>query len=407
MKLINLLLLLCALGLSSTAAYYSIAGLASIFSSAFWPVVVMATILEVSKLVLASFLYQKWTILPRGLRIYLTASVMVLMLITSLGIFGFLSKAHVDQGLTTSELVLRIDQLHQRRIELDKTISRYQTQLTQLDTSINIKLQNNRSIDADVLRKQQAPERTDIKTQLDSASAQIVKITNEETDLKSQLQIVESKVGPIKYIAEFFANGKEVDLDKAVRYMIIIIVMVFDPLAVLMLIGANISFKSDQQIITAIPAATLVEPEIPATAPTVDLDQLHAVIAESMDAWLNKALSHPELKSPDQTETVSSSLVVQENTPPIPQISNQLPTTEERKEPTLSTEFKIDTESKVEPITTVQENDYKRKSMTGIIPNKISASTIPPPLEQGHERPEHQSKDFLPTHIPQDRRRWP
>ena len=108
---ISALLLLCALGLSGTAAYYSIAGLATIFSSAFWPVVIMAGILEVSKLVVASWLYQKWNSIPIALKTYLTASVVVLMFITSLGIFGFLSKAHVDAGLANQDITLKLEQI--------------------------------------------------------------------------------------------------------------------------------------------------------------------------------------------------------------------------------------------------------------------------------------------------------
>ena len=145
---ISTLLLLCALCLSGTAAYYSIAGLATIFASAFWPVVAMATILEISKLVVASWLYQKWNIIPALLKVYLTTSVVVLMFITSLGIFGFLSKAHVDAGLGNADAVLKIEQIDAETLQHNSVISRYQTQLAQLDKSINIQLDANRATQA-------------------------------------------------------------------------------------------------------------------------------------------------------------------------------------------------------------------------------------------------------------------
>ena len=244
---ISTLLLLCALCLSGTAAYYSIAGLATIFASAFWPVVAMATILEISKLVVASWLYQKWNIIPALLKVYLTTSVVVLMFITSLGIFGFLSKAHVDAGLGNADAVLKIEQIDAETLQHNSVISRYQTQLAQLDKSINIQLDANRATQAIAARKAQEAERNDIRNKLDTEQKTLQDLQRQKIDLKQKITVIESKVGPIKYIAEFFADGKDVDLDKAVRWMIVIIVMVFDPLAVLMLIAANISMLKEQK----------------------------------------------------------------------------------------------------------------------------------------------------------------
>jgi hypothetical protein len=268
---INRILLICALCLSGTAGYFSIVGLASIFASAFVPVVLMSTILEICKLVVTSWLYQNWNRAPGALKSYLIGAVLVLMLITSLGIFGFLSKAHVDMGLNNSELTLRVQQIRDQEVGIQKTIDRYQSQLAQLDQSVKIKLDNNRSTEADALRKTQAPERADIKQKLDAASVSLAQLNTKQADLKSQLQVVVSKVGPIKYVAELFSGGSEVDIDSAVRYMIMMIVVVFDPLAVLMIIASNMSLTKRPE---GEPAA--------APAPALDVEALATVLSSTM-----------------------------------------------------------------------------------------------------------------------------
>ena len=362
---ISALLLLCALGLSGTAAYYSIAGLATIFSSAFWPVVIMAGILEVSKLVVASWLYQKWNSIPIALKTYLTASVVVLMFITSLGIFGFLSKAHVDAGLANQDITLKLEQIDAQISQNKETVSRYQSQLTQLDKSINLQLDANRATQALAARKQQETERNDIKTKLDAQQKTLESLLNEKTILRQQLSVVESKVGPIKYIAEFFADGQAVDLDRAVRWMIVIIVLVFDPLAVLMLIAANISYVKDRKPIhvnleepektipqekpapaigqmwfntetssfffwngsewaavqspakepTDIQEKIIIQPEIKVFTPGVDTDIIKSVVTTSMDSWLHTA----SYKSPSTEDITpeSSPEITQEAPAPI------------------------------------------------------------------------------------------
>ena len=293
------LLLFCALCLSSVAGYYSIVGLASIFASAFYAVVIMATVLEISKLVVASWLYQKWNVTPVALKAYLTASVLVLMFITSLGIFGFLSKAHVDMGLNNSELTLRVEQMKNQKVAIQTTVDRYRAQLEQLDKSINMQLQNNRVSAADTMRKQQAAERADIKAKLDAETERQAKLDEQQTNLRSQLQVVESKVGPIKYIAEFFAQGQEVDIDAAVRYMILMIVMVFDPLAVLMIIASNMSLGRRGAELKPTPVADAGPTVIQVAAPPgPDAVEMMRAFGESMAEALTRLQPPPAPPSP-------------------------------------------------------------------------------------------------------------
>ena len=356
-----LLTLLTALSISAVAIYYSILGLAAIFAGAAIPIMVMGSVLEVGKLVTASWLYQNWKVAPKFIKAYLSIAVVVLMFITSMGIFGFLSKAHVEQTslgtigteklATINEKLLRSENrinrwssdierlmsgedvrvdilIDKELVELDKLYARIDSEKQALrdQADKDIELQNNRlkqaqeRKEADIAAAQERFKGAFSKKGLDEAIAKatanelavasaaqklIVEIQNKlkedlakvdakyaeqitsiETiinDYKSQAntktgdiegkiialedqieaeqdkidQVNEDKivlmskqaqleveVGPLKYIAEF-VYGQEANqnlLEAAVRWVIIIIIIVFDPLAVLLLIAANMSF---------------------------------------------------------------------------------------------------------------------------------------------------------------------
>jgi hypothetical protein len=208
------------------------------------------------------------------MKAYLVGAVLILMSITSLGIYGFLARSNTDSNLINQELALRVTQIHDQRENLQKMADRYQSQLTQLDTSINIKLQNNRTFDADATRRSQGPERADIKSKLDAVSDTMAKMGDQETDLKSKLQVAESGSGPIKYIAELFSGGEKADVDATVRKMIILLVIVFDPLAMASIIAANMTLvkKPEEDIIT------INSPATSQITPVFD----HAAMADTM-----------------------------------------------------------------------------------------------------------------------------
>jgi len=357
-----ILTLLSALSISAVAIYYSIAGLAAIFAGAVIPIMVMGSVLEVGKLITASWLYQNWSHAPRLLKYYLSFAVFVLMFITSMGIFGFLSKAHVEQTSLSTEQVALIETLDDKIARSNLKIDRWTGELDRLmkgedvrvdnliaqeqdvldgiyakikqekddirlDFDKQIQLQNDRlkqaqeRKDSDIAAAQERYENSFSKSGLDEAIAeakanelsvasavqkQILSINNslndalagvdskyadEITDIQNRIQDLrnqannktqdidtrineldsfieteqtaiddvreekflyekeyrklEAEVGPIKYIAEF-VYGQEADknlLEEAVRWVIIIIIFVFDPLAVLMLIAANYSIK--------------------------------------------------------------------------------------------------------------------------------------------------------------------
>jgi len=228
------LTLLSALLLSGIAAYYSIIGLAAIFTGAFWPIVFMGSVLEMSKLVTASWLYRNWKTCPILLKSYLTFSVVVLMIITSMGIFGFLSKAHIDStmdaGVNSVEIKTILQQEKIVKERLDYLLARAKDPST-------------------------ASNRLD--KQIQDTQKELSQLNKQKLPLLKENNKLEAEVGPIKYIGDIvYGTDDENGLDKAVRLVIMLIMVVFDPLAVLLLIAANMSMrKKDEQPEVSLPVS--------------------------------------------------------------------------------------------------------------------------------------------------------
>lgn len=243
------LMLAVALCLSAVAAFYSIVGLAAIFAAAVWPIVLMGSILEVAKLVVTVWLHEYWDQVKRSMKMYLVPAVGVLMLITSMGIFGFLSKAHLDQAVPTGEVAAKVAVLDEKIKTQRDTIDTARTALKQMDAQVDQIL--GRTTDeqgaqrAANLRRQQAAERNRLQRDIATAQAEIAKLNEQRAPVASELRKVEAEVGPIKYIAALIYgdNPENNTLEKAVRWVIIILVFVFDPLAVMMLLAATESMK--------------------------------------------------------------------------------------------------------------------------------------------------------------------
>lgn len=242
------LLLITAIALSGIAAYYSIAGLCAIFAAAVIPVAIMGSVLEVSKLVVSSWLYRNWDTTPKLLRTYFTTAIAVLMLLTSMGIFGFLSKAHVDQNLVSGDVVARLSILDEQIKTEKENINEARKIITQLDLQVNETIarsgrdSTSAGVDRSVtLRRAQAKERGQAQAQILSTQKEIDRLNKERAPIAAQVREVEAEVGPVKYIAQLI-YGEAQDqstLEAAVRLVILLIVFVFDPLAVLMFIAVN------------------------------------------------------------------------------------------------------------------------------------------------------------------------
>ena len=362
--MINYLAFIAAIAIATVAAYYSIIGLMTIFAAAAIPIAVMGGVLEAGKLITASWLYNNRKIIPFFLKSYLITAVVVLMFITSMGIFGFLSKAHIEQTAESEENVAKMEQIDKKIVRLTDTImaseqaiikietkdenkneqinfqiqteeerivkvrDQYQKLVDEQDKIINsasdnldlleqfVKDKDTRSLQALVgtkvdgvygpgtaarvneyrekeeskvdqiiadarkritdLRERELTEisksnelidrlRNNINTdELDEVATSRIKnlqntiieseesITNlnvEKFKLEAEERKLEAEVGPIKYIAELVYSG-EADrdvLEDAVRWVILIIIFVFDPLAVLLLIAANIGWENERE----------------------------------------------------------------------------------------------------------------------------------------------------------------
>ena len=236
--------LFIALTISAVAAYYSIVGLIAIFSAAAIPIAVMGIVLEAGKLITASWLYQNWKIVPSLLKGYLCSAVFILMFITSMGIFGFLSKAHIEQTTIASDNTLEIELL-QSSIERELTgIGRAENQLNLLDNALERYMELGAITKGLNARKEQQGERNELSKTITESTQTITTLTKNKSALLKEQITIAAEVGPIRYIAElFYGESTQAILEDAVRWVIILLVLVFDPLAVLLLIAANISFS--------------------------------------------------------------------------------------------------------------------------------------------------------------------
>ena len=249
------LLFVVALSLSAVAAWYAVAGLVAIFAAATVPIVIMGSLLEASKLVVASWLYRSWKEIPILMKTYFTIALVVLMLLTSMGIFGFLSKAHLDQAIPTGDVAAKLALIDEKIKTEKENINDARKTISQLDRQVDETISRtanqddnagvNRSIN---IRRSQQKERASLLKEINDSQTKIAKLNEERAPIATEVRKVEAEVGPIKYIAALiYGDNADTDtLERAVRIVTIMIVMVFDPLAVLMLVAANWQWRKEK-----------------------------------------------------------------------------------------------------------------------------------------------------------------
>ena len=240
-----ILTFISAISISLIAAGYSIIGLATLFAGAATPIIAMGSALEVGKLVAASWLYNNWNDnIPKTLKAYLFTAIIVLVFITSMGIFGFLSKAHLDQVKPTGNNAVQIALIDKQINQQELIIERAENTLNRLDKALDVYIAKEYVSRGLKERKKQKEERDFLNTEIKNAMDEIAKLVNAKSDIDIAQLKIEADVGPLKYVAELIygENAKD-NFDSAVRIIILILIFVFDPLAVLLLIAANISLK--------------------------------------------------------------------------------------------------------------------------------------------------------------------
>jgi hypothetical protein len=247
------LTLLVALTLSAIAAWYSIIGLTTIFAGAVVPVIIMGSALELAKITATVWLRKYWHRAGLLLKLYLVPAVIAIALITSMGIFGFLSKAHMDQGVTSGDIQSKIA-IYDEKIKTEKeNIEANRKALKQMDEGVDQVL--GRSTDekgaekAVAMRKSQQKERTRLQNEILQSQKSIAELNDARAPIAAEVRKVEAEVGPIKYIAALlYGDNPDANiLERAVRWVIILLVIVFDPLAIALVLAANASKDWDKE----------------------------------------------------------------------------------------------------------------------------------------------------------------
>jgi hypothetical protein len=250
-KIFPLLIALSALSVSASAAFYSVSGLSKLFAGASLEVIIMASSLEIAKLVIASLLYQYWDSLNKGLRAYLTVATCVLILITSAGIYGFLSGAYQEtankEGIVTQQITAletkkalyeetRDNLLADRKSnnELRGTLSKGSTtQFT--DKNGNLVVRTNNSAIRNI--ESTAKENERLAAKLDVANDSIFALETQILEAKVNSEAA-SELGPLKYLSELTG----VEMNRIINWLLLVIIFVFDPLAIALVIAANFAF---------------------------------------------------------------------------------------------------------------------------------------------------------------------
>jgi hypothetical protein len=243
------ILLVIALTISAVAAFYSISGLTAIFAAAFWPIVIMGSVLELGKIATTVWLHKYWQQASWQFKVYLVPAIGILMLITSMGIFGLLSKAHLDQAVPAGDISSQV-QIFDDKIKTERdNIEAARRALKQMDAQVDEKLSrttDDRGAERAVqIRRNQSKERTTLQNEISSAQKKISALQEQRAPIASQARKVEAEVGPIKYIAALiYGDNPDANLlEKAVRWVIILIVLVFDPLALVLILAADQTFE--------------------------------------------------------------------------------------------------------------------------------------------------------------------
>jgi hypothetical protein len=251
--LFGLCILATALLLSAVAAYYSVAGLVAIFSAATIPVIIMGGSLELGKIAATVWLHNNWRRAGWAFKTYLIPAVAFLMILTSMGIFGYLSKAHSDQSLVSGDVQSKIAIYDEKIRTARETIEAARRQLKQMDEAVDQVMARSTSEEgatkANNIRRAQQRERSALAREIETNQKQIAALNEESAPIRAEVRKVEAEVGPIKYIAALiYGDNPDANLlERAVRWMIIMIVLVFDPLALALILAANKQFEWARQ----------------------------------------------------------------------------------------------------------------------------------------------------------------
>ena len=237
----GILTLLTALSMATVAAVFAIYGIIAIFAGMPQFALVMGAVIELGKIVGVSWLYRNWNE-PTKIKYFMAPLVLVAMLLTSMGIFGLLSKAHLEQTSPVANNEIQIERLDQQIAREQSRIIDAEQVISQLDQSVQALIEFDRIRGPDgaiAVRESQADQREVLRLTIDTAQTEVDGLEDQKLELTQQLRAIELEVGPIKYIAELIYNDGQDRTEEAVRWVIIAFIFVFDPMAILLLMAAN------------------------------------------------------------------------------------------------------------------------------------------------------------------------
>ena len=241
----GIIILFVALTISAVAAFYSIVGLTALFASATTSIIIMGTSLEIGKIITTVWLHKYWDRASLKFKLYLVPAIIILMLVTSMGIYGYLSKAHLDQGLPSGDIMAQVQLLDDKiKTELYNIEANKKT-LQQLDSQVDQLLSRTDSergaTHAVKIRSQQVDERRLLQESVAQSQKTVAQLQNERLPIAMQVRKVEAEIGPVKYIAALMYgdNPDSNTLEHAVRWVIILLIIVFDPLAIVLILVAD------------------------------------------------------------------------------------------------------------------------------------------------------------------------
>jgi hypothetical protein len=310
------LTLFTALILSISAAVYSVLGLTAIFAAAFWPIVVLGGSLEFGKIVTTLWLHKYWDRAELQYKVYLSFAVIVLMLLTSMGVFGFLSKAHLDQAVPSGDVAAKVQIFDDKIRTQQDNIKAARAALTQMDAAVDQTMSRSTTEQgadkAANLRRSQARERTALQNDISKAQTEISKLQEQRAPIASEMRKVEAEVGPIKYIAALiYGDNPEANLlEKAVRWVIILIVIVFDPLALTLLLAATKTFEWERGVNILAPKRR--EPEYEPDDGPLTNDQIDQIRKSSESELPVGKIVAKESLFPDESEQLTTTTTKKE-----------------------------------------------------------------------------------------------
>jgi hypothetical protein len=324
----GILTLATALIISISAAYYSILGLTAIFAAAFWPIVILGSSLEVGKIVSTLWLHKYWHRAEMQYKVYLCTAVAILMLLTSMGVFGFLSKAHTDQSLVSGDVIAKISIYDEKIKQSRDNIDMARKALVQMDAAVDQTMSRSTTEQgadkAAQLRRSQQGERNRLLKEIDTEQKKIQTLNDQRAPIAAEVRKVEAEVGPIKYIAALiYGDNPEANvLEKSVRWVIILIVIVFDPLALTLLLAATKSIEWERGVKKLQPAVRKSEEDTAELDPEVtEFFNRSRNVARAIDAGTYRP---PPL---DQNTHISAEDLELPQEPAVAiQIESQLPT---------------------------------------------------------------------------------